>query len=100
MAKQVFDYVIINRGIPKLEQKMLVGVWEDGVYRPLNRDPKKVFDYVTINKGVPNFEHKLLIGVWEDGVYSPLNREELEFYATQYTFDPSVTGAKLVDRPS
>ena len=60
---------------------------------------KKVFDYVTINKGVQNHEHKLLIGVWEDDVYRPLNRDQLEFFATQYTFDPNITGAKLVKQP-
>ena len=61
---------------------------------------KKVkYDYVTINKGVQNFEHKLLIGVWEDEVYRPLHRNELEFFTTQYTFDPNITGAKLVKQP-
>jgi len=60
----------------------------------------KRIDYVSVSKGVVGHEHSLAIGVWDDDKYTPINRDELEFFARQYTFDPSITGAVLVTRPA
>lgn len=59
----------------------------------------KRIDYVTIAKGVVGYEHNLAIGVWDDDIYTPVNRNDLEFHTRQYTFDPTVKGAVLVQRP-
>lgn len=59
----------------------------------------KKIDYVTINEGIVGHEHSLAIGVWDDDHYTPINRTDLEFFTRQYTFDETIRGAVLVNRP-
>lgn len=59
----------------------------------------KKIDRVAINQGIPGSEFQLAIGVWDDDKYTPINRPDLEFFARQYTFDPAISGARLVEQP-